>query len=501
MNHETIPFWQKDHPLPRFPSLQKHREVDVCILGAGIAGLTAAYLLTKAKKSVVVLDDGPVAGGQTMRTTGHLTSVLDERYYKLEGTFGELEAKHICESHEEAIAFIEKMVKNHQIDCDFSHVKAYLFATESGSVHELEKELKALHRVGLKDATLVDQAPIPSFQTGPALCVPHQGQFSPLPYVEMLCELITKQGGEIYCGTHGKDIEEKEGLFTIHTNHKATVAAKHVVLATNAFTGKAMYPKQAQYRTYAIGAKVPRGSVPKALYYDTLDPYHYIRIAELDKEFDLLIVGGEDHRTAEEEDVNLMYLQLENWARERFPMMGKVQYHWSGQIAEPIDGLGFIGRAKKDAEKYFITGHSGNGLTYATLGAMLVSDLILGKSNVWEKIYDPGRVSFKNIDEFFKENLNSVWQYRDWVTPGEIDSTKELKRGCGAILRKGLTKHACYKDAEGKVHEMSAKCPHLGAVVRWNESEHCWECPAHGSRFSAEGKCLLGPANCDLKPI
>jgi len=501
IGHETLPFWQANRELKTYPPLNRDQETDVCIIGAGISGLTAAYLLSKENKRVVLLEDGPIGGGQTVRTTGHLTNALDDRYYRLESYFGKKSTKLIAESHRAAIDFIESLVKKHQIECEFEHVKAYLFVPPHEPTDILEKELKAAHNAGLKDVSLVDRCPIHTFDTGLSLCFPRQAQFSPLPYLEKLCELIQAQEGKIYCKTHAEQVFLKNTGYHISTDQNYAVSAKHVIYAANAFTGSRLLPhlKQAPYRTYVIAGMIPSGSVARALYYDTPDPYHYIRLCPIDKHQDLLIVGGGDHRTGQKQDIHSVYKELELWTLQRFPMLKEIQYRWSGQIIEPADSLAFIGRLKQGEERYLITGDSGNGLTHGTLGAMLISDLIVGRSNPWEKLYNPHRITFKSSGDLLQENSNTFWQYRDWLKAGEVKSEKEIPRNSGAIVCKGLKKIACYRDTKGKLHKISAICPHLGALVRWNKSEHCWECPAHGSRFHTDGQVIQGPANHNLK--
>lgn len=498
---ETISYWETQTSLKNFPRLNKNLVADVCIVGAGISGLTAAYLLSKQNKSVIVLDDGPVGGGQTVRTTGHLTNALDDRYFNLAKYFGETNTKLISESHRAAIELIASLVKTHEIDCDFEYVDAYLFVPPRGSTKILEKELKAARKAGMKDVHFVDRCPFESYDTGRSLRFPGQAQFSPLPYLNKLCDLIRKQKGKIFCNSHVHEIHESNNKYNIRTDQNHSVHAKSVILATNTYTTSRLFPhtKQAPYRTYVIAGEIPRGSVTKAIYYDTLDPYHYIRISSLNKQHDLLIIGGEDHRTAEKKEISTLYEKLEKWSRHRFPMLGKIKYYWSGQVIEPVDSLAFIGRMKKGAEKYIITGDSGNGLTHGTLGAILISDLILGRRNPWEKIYNPHRISLINTPDFIKENANSFWQYRDWATKGNVDSEKKITINSGAIIRKGLKKYACYRNSQGKIQKFSAVCPHLGAILRWNNSEHCWECPAHGSRYNTDGEILQGPANSHLR--
>jgi Rieske Fe-S protein len=275
-----------------------------------------------------------------------------------------------------------------------------------------------------------------------------------------------------------------------------------VVVATNSPINDkvSIHTKQHPYLTYAIGVRVPRDAVALALYWDTQDPYHYVRLAGTpeaagDADHDVLIVGGEDHKTGQVHDQAERYGRLEAWARERFLVMGEVVFRWSGQVMETIDGLAFIGRNPLDKDNVFIvTGDSGMGMTHGTLAGILLTDLIQGRDNPWAKVYDPARKTLRAALEFTRENINVVRQYAGWVTRGEVSSVDEVKPGTGALLRRGLTKVAVYRDEEGKVHEYSAVCTHLGCLVEWNDAEKTWDCPCHGSRFDRHGAVINGPA-------
>jgi glycine/D-amino acid oxidase-like deaminating enzyme/nitrite reductase/ring-hydroxylating ferredoxin subunit len=497
---ETISLWQSQQALKNFPSLNKEKSTDVCIIGAGIAGLSVAYNLSQNGKGVIVLDDGPVAGGQTVRTTGHLSNALDDRYFNLEGYFGIEGSKLAAQSHAAAIHFIEDLVKKHHITCHFEKLNAYLFLSPGDNIKILDKELQAAHRAGLEGVEKLDRAPFFSFDTGPALRFPEQAQFSPLPYLHKLCDLVTEAGSLIFTSTHATNIK-KQGNKYLVTTQGPSIVAQHVVIATNSPICSPFLPhlKQSSYRTYVIAGNIPKGSVTPGLYYDTANPYHYIRLAPSNDQQDLLIVGGEDHRTAEKKDTESCFVGLEKWTKERFPFLGKTLYRWSGQVIEPIDGLAFIGRVKQGAEIYMVTGDSGNGLTHGTIAGLLLNDLILKQENPWEKLYNPHRKTLSAARNFIKENINTFCQYRDWLTGGEQKSAISLSRNSGAIIRKGFKKYAVYCDEQGKLHQMSSTCPHLKAKVRWNPTENCWECPAHGSRFSALGEVIQGPANSNLK--
>ncbi len=497
---QTISSWMATAKVPSRPSLKENIKTDVCVVGAGIAGMTTAYLLASEGKKVVVLDDGPIGGGMTGRTTAHLVNALDDRYFELERLHGEQGARLAAESHTAAIDLIERIVTREAIDCDFTRLDGYLFVPPGDSQKILDDELEAARRAGL-DLKKVERAPL-DYDTGPALLFPNQGQFHPLKYLAALADLIEQKGGRIYCGTHVSEVVGGEQARVTSVNG-SVVTCEAIVVATNTPVNDlvAIHTKQAAYQTYVIGARIPRGSITRALYWDTPDPYHYVRIQELDENSELLIVGGEDHKTGQEDDANTRFSNLEHWTRERFPV-ADIVYRWSGEVMEPVDGLAFIGRNPLDKDNVYIaTGDSGNGMTHGTIAGILISDLISGRENDWEALYEPSRKTLRALPEFAKENLNVAAQFADLITPGEVESVSEIQPGTGAVIRRGLMKIAAYRDDTGKVHERSAICRHLGCVVDWNSLEKTWDCPCHGSRYDALGKVIQGPANSDLPEV
>ncbi|UOR04857.1 FAD-dependent oxidoreductase [Hymenobacter aerilatus] len=491
--------------LPTFWPLRENLTVDVVVVGAGIAGLTTAYLLGKAGKRVAVLEDGEIASGETGRTTAHLSNALDDRYTTLEQLFGQEGARLAAESHTAAIDEIEKIVAAEQIDCDFSRLDGYLFLAKENTPQELLDERDAAHRAGLTGVEWLSDAGATGFQTGECLRFPNQGQFHILKYLRGVTKAIVAQGGQIFTHSHVTDVQGGDTAL-VRTTEGFEVRAQAVVVATNTpcIDRVVMHTKQGAYRTYALGAQIPRGSVTTALYWDMADPYHYIRVQPVpdSDSHDLLIVGGEDHSVGHD-DPEARLACLEEWTRVHFPAISSIDFRWSGQVLEPNDSLAYAGRNPLDEPNvYIITGDSGHGMTHGTLGAMLLRDLILEHSNPWEQLYDPGRVTLKaeSLKEFARENARVVADYTDLLTGGDVSSAEDIAPGSGAVLRQGVSKVAVYKDQEGKVHECSAICPHLGCVVHWNDLETSWDCPCHGSRFDAYGKLLMGPANKDLSP-
>ncbi len=498
---------------PRYRALSGDEQCDVCVVGGGIAGLTTALLLAYEGKSVVVVTDGAIGSGQTGRTSAHLASAIDDRFSEIERLHGQEGARLAAESHAAAIDCIERIVQRENIDCAFERVDGYLFLADTDDPRLLERELEGARRAGIAGVEYLERAPFDQVNIGACLRFARQGQFHPLVYLSGVAEALVAHGGRIYCDSHVTEIAGGRPA-RVRTGAGSVIATDAVVVATNTPINDrvAIHTKQAAYRTYAIAMNVVSGTVPRALYWDTGDPYHYVRTltggraSENDsagsRGFERLILGGEDHRTGQSDDASLRYRRLESWAHEHFPVVGGITDAWSGQVLEPIDGVAFIGRNPMDEPNvYLATGDSGMGLTHGTIAGLLLTDLILQRENDWAALYDPSRKTIKAAFEYARENGNTAWQYTDWLTPGGVASAGELLPGTGAILRRGLTKIACYRDEGSVVHEMSAVCPHLGGIVQWNSAEQTWDCPCHGSRFDALGHVIDGPANSDLQPV
>jgi glycine/D-amino acid oxidase-like deaminating enzyme/nitrite reductase/ring-hydroxylating ferredoxin subunit len=499
----TTSVWMQTE-VPQFPALDRDLRANVCIVGAGIAGLTSAYLLARTGRSIVVIDDGPIAGGETGRTTAHLTAALDDRYYEIEKLHGRDGARVAAASHSAAIDRVENIASLEEIDCDFERLDGYLFLGGDSKKEDLERELKASRNAGF-DTQLVDRIPGVPFDSGVALRFPRQAQFHPIKYLNGLTRGILRDGGKIYCGTHAEKIEDGEPA-KVTTSDGHVITADAIIVATNTPVNDwlIIHSKQAAYRTYVIGCRVPRGAISRGLYWDTPDPYHYVRLQDPPSgmaDSEILIVGGEDHKTGQADETGARFECLEQWARERFPMIESVDYRWSGQVMEPVDYMAYIGRNPGSDRHIFVaTGDSGNGMTHGAIAGILLTDLVLGLKNSWAALYDPSRVKLGAASEFLKENVNVAEQYKDWLTEGDVGDEKEIEPGEGAVIRRGSKKVAVYRDERGTLHERSAVCTHLYCIVDWNSTEKTWDCPCHGSRFDPFGKVINGPAISPLQP-
>jgi glycine/D-amino acid oxidase-like deaminating enzyme/nitrite reductase/ring-hydroxylating ferredoxin subunit len=496
----TTSVWMATADVPATEPLASDESADVCVVGAGIAGLTTAYMLAREGASVVVLDDGPLGGGMTARTTAHLSNALDDRFYELERLFGEEGSRLAAASHTAAIERIESVVGEEQIECEFARLDGYLFLHPQGTLKLLGDELEAAHRAGLTEVRRLERAPLEAFDTGPCLHFPRQGQFHPLKYLAGLARAFARDGGRLF-KAHASRIEGGTSA-RVETSDGHTVRCGAIVVATNTPVNDrfAIHTKQAPYTTYVVGARLSPGSVPKLLLWDMpadLDEaYHYVRL-ETVGDYDVLVVGGEDHKTGQQQDPKQRWGKLEQWARNRFPAMKGIEYRWSGQVMEPADGPAFIGRNPLDADNVFIaTGDSGQGMTHGTIAGMLLTDLIGGRENPWAELYDPARKTLAAAADYAKENLNVMAQYTDLATPGDVESADDIAPGEGALIRRGLKKVAAFRDEQGRLYEHSAICAHLGCVVQWDPAEQTWNCPCHGSRYDArDGHVVNGPAN------
>jgi len=507
---ENKSFWTATSQPIVFEKLKQNIETDVLIVGGGISGLTTAYCLLKAGRKITLVEDGYIGSGETGRTTAHITCALDDRYFELEKIFGKEKAMLAANSHMAAIQFIANTVKHENIDCDYKTIPGYLFLSGSDTKETLEKEYAATKNAGLLTEMLEQVPALESEKEKWCIKFPDQGQFHIMKYLRGLALAILDMGGNIYTETKAEEIS-KEGAKA----NGFKIKAKHIVVATNTPVNDwvAMHTKQWAYRTYVIAAKIPKGILPYALWWDSGNknskwiaaPYHYVRLQELDKDFDLLISGGEDHKVGQADDENIpeeeRYTKLIDWTKKRFPAMENLEYKWSGQVMEPIDSMAFIGKNPGDENIYIITGDSGNGITHGTLGGIILTDIITGKENPWIDIYSPSRVTLKTAGDYLHEAGNMVAQYADWVTKGDVKDVDELKPGQGGIISSGLKKIAAYRDEKNNLHTCTAVCPHLGAILQWNAEEKSFDCPAHGSRFTPKGQVINGPAITDLKII
>ena len=497
----TSSFWYEDVGLETRPALTADVDCDLVVVGSGIAGLSTAYEAARWGWKVVVIDRAETVGGvMTPRTTAHLATELDDYYHYLIKAVGEDDARVYHQSQVAAVNRIEAICEDEGIDANFARLDGYLVPADAAHMSDLQDEYDACRSIGV-DVDWTGEAPVPLPDGTRALRFPNQGRFHPLKYVRGLIGAIEKREGRIFGSTVYADHREGDDGVTIETESGPTMRARAAVFATNSPVNDkvTIHTKQMPDRTYVIAGTVPKGSVADALIWDTLEAYHYVRLQPLGDD-DLLIVGGEDHRTGEATDMDERFARLERWTRERFPQFGGVGYRWSGQVMEPVDYMPYSGRNPGNRNIYVHTGDSGQGMTNGVAGALNIAALLFDQKAHFAEVFDPSRKpkAGTSLADFVTGRMDDVKNLSEYVTGGELASVDELKPGEGAIVRRGLAKIAAYRDRNGRLVERSATCTHVGCLVHWNPLETCWDCPCHGSQFRPDGSVINGPA---IKPL
>jgi glycine/D-amino acid oxidase-like deaminating enzyme/nitrite reductase/ring-hydroxylating ferredoxin subunit len=499
----TTSLWQHhmpDYQSQRQQSLQPGKTYDVIVVGGGITGITTALLLQKAGRSCLVAEAQNLGFGTTGGTTAHLNTMLDTDYHTLINDFGEENARRVATVTREAIALIHKQVEQYGIDCGFEELPGYLFAQDEQQVKDLERIFEASRQVDIP-IEYSNRLPIPvDFQK--ALVFDNQGQLHPSRYLFALAQAFEEAGGVLLQHCRVTDVEESDTL-QVRTDH-GNFLARQLIYATHIPPGvNLLHFRCAPYRSYVLGVKLKNEEqYPNALVYDMHEPYHYYRTQEMDGET-YLIAGGEDHKTAHQENTEQCFRNLESYIRQHFDVE-EVSFRWSSQYFETTDGLPYIGHLPGASDNVFVaTGYSGNGITLGTAAAMVLRDLVVSGDSPYKELFAPGRVKpVAGFTTFVKEQVDVVKEFvGKWFSQRTIDSLAELAHGEAKVVDYEGTSIALYKDEEGKLHAVSPTCPHAKCAVAWNSSEKSWDCPCHGSRFSFDGALLTGPARTDLEPI
>ena len=497
-------YWSDTASFPRFSRVQRDQHVDVVIVGGGITGLTAAYLLSRAGKSVALVERDRCAQVDTCHTSAHLTMVTDARLTDLVNRLGRDHAQAVWDAGLAAIVRIHSISRDHQIDCGFEWVDGYLHAPALGHASPddvaFEKEAAIATELGF-DAEYVHQVPLIA---RPGICFESQARFHPLRYLAGLAEAIREAGGQIYEESPAEAFSTDPLGVTVGGR---TLTCADIVMATHnpliGVTGlvsaTAFQTKLALYTSYVVAGRVPRDTVPDALFWDTNSPYHYLRV-ETHRDHDLIIFGGEDHKTGQAGSTTECYERLEDALESLVPRV-EITHRWSGQVIQTPDGLPYIGRMSD--HQYAATGFAGNGMTFGTLGAMMMSDAILGIANPWADLFEPGRKAMRRgAWEYIKENKDyPYYLIRGRFAGAEGRSLRTLKRGQGAVIELQGKKVAAYRDDDGETLLRSATCTHMGCIVGWNDAERTWDCPCHGSRFKPTGEVISGPAESPLPEV
>ena len=499
LSDNNLSYWISSTPSTGYPSLRPGTSVDVAIIGGGILGITAAYLLKQEGLTVAVIEGDRIVRGVTGYTTAKITSSQSLIYSELKQKFGEDGARLYGESNEAALAKMAELVETLGVDCDFERQNNYVYTEVDSELGSIREEADVAASLGLP-ASFVTESPLP-FPIKGAVRFTNQAQFHPRKYLLALADRVQGDGSFIFENTKVLDVDE-DSPCRIETEH-GEVTATDVIVATNMpFLDRGLFfTKVHPMRSYVVAGYLdPSAAAPEGMHINVESPTRSIRLIR-DEGRDLLMVGGEGHKVGQEEDTEACYQRLEADARRRFGL-STIDFRWSTQDTVSVDKVPYIGRLTRTSEHIFTgTGFRKWGMTNGTLAAMLLTDRIRGRENQWAAFYDSKRLDIpQSAKEFVKENVNVA---QHWVgdridTPG--DPLEQVAPGEGTVIRRGAKPIAVYKDEGGDLKAVSAVCTHLACIVHFNTAEKSWDCPCHGSRFDVDGSVIQGPATKPLEP-
>lgn len=492
-------YWVETTSRPHFEKLEKDIEIDVCIIGAGITGITTAYMLLNKGLKVCLIDKGEICSGVTENTTAKITSQHGLIYKYLVENFGKDYARKYLESNEKAIKGIKEIIDKENISCDFEKTDNYIYTCKDEYIDTIRDEVDAVNELGL-NAELIESVKLP-FEIKLGIKFPNQAKFHPLKYLYQLVEVLKKSHTQIYTNSRIVEIKKHLSGYKMITEEEKEITAKYVVMATHYpiknFPGM-HFLKMYQDRSYAIAIK-PNASIRNGMYISAETPIASFR--PIDNE--LLIIGGSDHKTGENsKDLDVCYKSLETYAKEIYPN-AEIKYKWATQDCVSLDKVPYIGDFSNLMPNIYVaTGYKKWGMTTSYVAARIISDKILGKENEYEEIYKATRFApMKNYKEFgnmLKQTVYSLAINKIKV-PQEV--FQNIEKDTGGVVEYKNKKIGVYKDKEGKTFVVEPYCAHLGCELSWNNLEKTWDCPCHGSRYTYEGKVITEPTVKDLKRI
>lgn len=496
--HEANPsLWVGTTEAPRFHELHGDTEADVAVVGAGIAGLTAAALLKRDGRRVVVVEAGPVAAGVSAYTTAKLTVLHGLVFDQLSHAFGPQGAKHYAEANLAGMATVAALVEQHGIECDLERRPAYTYTVDPGMVDAITAEVRAAQEIGLV-AEFTTDTDLP-YAVEAAIRIEDQAQFHPRKYCLGLARAVDGGGSNVFERTRALSVDEEGDQCTVETDH-GTVTAEYVIQATLLpFSDSGgFFARTFPSRSYAMSARLD-GPVPQGMYLSADSPTRSVRSARMHGE-EVVILGGEGHKVGQDPDTRERYAALEDWARANFPVRS-VDYRWSAQDYIPADHVPFVGPVSPAAARVFVaTGFKKWGMSNGSAAGVMLADRIAGRTNLFADLFDTNRLNPRtSVKELVKENADVVKRFVGDRLRTETRSAADLAPGEAAVLVEGTERVAVYRDPAGDIHAVSPVCTHMGCTVTWNTAETTWDCPCHGSRFTCDGQVIQGPAVKDLE--
>jgi glycine/D-amino acid oxidase-like deaminating enzyme/nitrite reductase/ring-hydroxylating ferredoxin subunit len=497
-------FWiDTGPPQPSFPKLDEDVRADVAVIGGGIVGITTALLLKERGADVVLLDANRLACGVSGHTTAKVSSQHGMIYSRLRSRFGADAARTYADANETALRWIADRIERDGIDCDFRRRSSYAYVTSPSARSTAEDEAEAASEAGLP-ASLVQTTPLP-YPVEAAVRFDGQAEFHVRKYLLALVDALAGPGGSCRVFEHSHAVEVDTDEDCVVKTPGGRVIANQVVVATHyPFLDRSLaFARVHPQRSYAILCRIV-GIPPEGMFISAESPKRSVRGVPLEDE-ELLLVGGEGHRTGTGGDTEERYRRLEAFAREHWDVRS-IDYRWSAQDNTTVDHVPYVGPLMPRADRLFMaTGFAKWGMTGGTAAGLLLCDLLRGYDNPWAGLFDPNRLTLRtSAVQLVKENAVAGLRFvGDRLTKRGSRSIEELEPDEGDIVRLDGETVAAYCDDNGVLVAVSPTCTHLGCRVNWNRAERSWDCPCHGSRFSPAGDVLQGPAvhRLERKPI
>jgi glycine/D-amino acid oxidase-like deaminating enzyme/nitrite reductase/ring-hydroxylating ferredoxin subunit len=492
-------FWLASTEKTNYPSLKEDIDVDVAIIGGGMAGIMTAFLIKEEGLSVAVLEGDGILQGTTGHTTAKVTSQHSLIYDEIKRDMGEEKAKIYADANETAVEFIKNLVNGRKIDCDFEEQSAYVYTMEDKYIKQIQDEAKTAADLGIK-AHYLEDIPLP-FDVKAALRFDNQGQFHPRKFLLNLAEDIPGGESNIFENTRVVGMQEGDPVI-IYTEKGAKVKASKVLVASH----YPFYDKPGLYfsriypeRSYVLGITI-NDKYPGGMYITAEDPGRSLR-SQRYQDDQLILVGGEHHKTGHGKSTINHYENLRDFANGVFSVK-EFLYRWATHDCVTMDKVPYIGKlAPSTPNIYVATGYRKWGMTSSVVSALIIKDLVIKGSHEWLPLYDPNRINLKaSAGKFVKENLDVAVNFISGkLSLGSIND--ELKPNEGKVIRGEGQRIGAYKDANGDLHLVDNTCTHMGCELSWNDAETTWDCPCHGSRFSVDGDIVEGPTTKPLKKI
>jgi glycine/D-amino acid oxidase-like deaminating enzyme/nitrite reductase/ring-hydroxylating ferredoxin subunit len=490
-------YWMESAPAPDQPPLRDDVEVDIVVVGAGIAGLCTAWELADAGHSVAVLEADRVAAGVTGYTTAKLSAQHTLIYATLRRSAGAVAARLYAQSQQQAVEHVAEVATRLGIDCELERIPAYTYAEAPDQVEQVREEADAAREAGLA-AAYVTETDLPYPVRG-AVRVPDQAQFHPRKYLLGLAADLTRRGGRIFERTRAVGLAEGSPC-RVRTENGATVTAGAVVVATHypVFDRALLFTRLEPRRELVVAAAIPAEQDPHGAYITPDQNTRSVRTAPYGDGRRLLIVTGE-HFTPGAGGVAERWRRLGDWTRERFPD-AEIAYRWATQDVGTTDRLPFVGPFHAAARNVYVaTGFGGWGMSNGVMSGQLLAASIAGTQLPWTRLYDPRRLHpVREAAPMAKLQATVAWHFVGDRLRWQGRSVDDIAAGTGAVVRIGASRCAVYRDEAGALHAVSARCTHLGCIVHFNNADRAWECPCHGSRFAVDGTVIQGPANRPL---